>query len=89
MGHCIRAGRFVRVGEAECPVGVGKKSRVPNLMWLPEVNADELAIGVKDVAWHANGPPTWRANCRGFWNRRTIRFVFDMGVSVDSLRMVS
>jgi hypothetical protein len=27
--------------------------------------------------------------CRGFWNRRTIRFVFGRGVSEDSLRMVS
>jgi hypothetical protein len=33
--------------------------------------------------------PTWRANCCGFLNRGTIRFVFGRGVSVDSLRMVS
>jgi hypothetical protein len=29
------------------------------------------------------------AECRGFWNHGTIRFVFDSGVSTDSLRMVS
>jgi hypothetical protein len=28
-------------------------------------------------------------DCRGFWNRRTIKFVFARGVSADSLRMVS
>jgi hypothetical protein len=53
------------------------------------VNADEPAIGVKNVAWHANDPSTWRANYRGFWNRGTIRFLFGRGASTDSLQMVS
>jgi hypothetical protein len=71
------------------PVVVARKSRVLNLTWLPGVNADKLAIGAKNVAWHANGSPTWRGNCHGFGNRGTIRFVFGRGASVDSLRMVS
>jgi hypothetical protein len=66
-------------------VVVERKSRVPNLMWLPGVNADEPAIRVKNIAWHTNDPPTWRANCRGFWNWGTIRFVFGRGAIMDSL----
>jgi hypothetical protein len=71
------------------PVAMAKESRALNLMRLLGVNADELAIRVKDVAWHANGSPTWRTNYHDFWNRGTIRFVFGRGVSTDSLRMVS
>jgi hypothetical protein len=70
-------------------VAMAKESRALNLMRLLGVNADELAIRVKDVAWHANGSPTWRTNYHDFWNRGTIRFVFGRGVSTDSLRMVS
>jgi hypothetical protein len=32
---------------------------------------------------------TWRANCRGFGNRGTIRFVFGRGAGADSLQMVN
>jgi hypothetical protein len=34
--------------------------RVPNLTWLSGVNADEPAIGVKNVSWHTNSSPTWQ-----------------------------
>jgi hypothetical protein len=57
-------------------VAVVRKSRVPNLTWLPGVNADEPTIGVKNAAWHANGSPTWHANYRGFGNWGTIKVVF-------------
>ena len=57
------------------PVAVARKSSEPNMTWLlgakasPPINADDLAIEVENVSWHANESPTWRANCRGFGNR--------------------
>jgi hypothetical protein len=44
------------------PVAAARKSRELNLMLLqgakvlPPADADELAIGVKNIAWHACGP---------------------------------
>jgi hypothetical protein len=43
-------------------VEVARKSRVPNMMQVPgakvspPTNADDCAIGVASVTWHANDP---------------------------------
>jgi hypothetical protein len=65
-------------GEAEITDGGGeedKKSRVSNMIWLPNAkvsplaNVDAHAIRVMGVFWHAKSPPTWRTNCCGFGNQ--------------------
>jgi hypothetical protein len=44
------------------PVEVARKSRVPNVMRFPRakvsppMNANDCAIGVAGVTWHANDP---------------------------------
>lgn len=57
MGRRVRVDRFVKVGEAECPCGGSEEVESVELDAAPRVNVDEPAIGVKDVAWHANDPP--------------------------------
>jgi hypothetical protein len=45
-------------------VAVVRKSRVPNMMWLPNAkasplaNVDVWAIGVMNVYWHTKSSPT-------------------------------
>jgi hypothetical protein len=43
-------------------------------------------VGCHQQGVRLNAPPlTWRANCHGFGNRWTLRFVLDRGASTDSL----
>jgi hypothetical protein len=52
------------VARRSSPVAVVRKSRVPNMMWLPDAKASPLAnvnvwvIGVMNVYWHAKSSPT-------------------------------
>jgi hypothetical protein len=83
------------VDEAGFTSGVGEEVKIVELDAAPRgegfalVEADELAIIVKKRRLARLWSPTWCANCRGFGNRGTMRFVFDRGASMGSLGTVS